>query len=106
MPQKMYKYERMTQMSKAEIIAEVAKIAGTSKKTTTEVVEAVIAYITSEQKSGRQVRLSGLGTFGTNKRAAREGVNPRTHEKMTIAAKTVPTFKFSKSVKDAVADAS
>ncbi|WP_461247816.1 HU family DNA-binding protein [Treponema sp. R6D11] len=89
-------------MSKATIIAEVAKIAGQPKNTTTAVVEALIAYVTSELKGRKEVRLAGLGTFKTTARAARTGVNPRTHAKMTIPATTVPSFKFSKTVKDAV----
>ena len=89
-------------MSKAEIIAAVAAAAGQSKTTTTAVVEALVDYITSELKARREVRLAGLGTFRTTDRAARVGVNPRTHEKMTIPATTVPAFKFSKTVKDAV----
>ena len=44
-------------------------------------------------KEGDKVALVGFGTFSVSERAAREGRNPATGEKMTIAAKKVVKFK-------------
>ena len=44
----------------------------------------------------KEVRLTRFGTFGSKKRSARSGRNPKTGEKITIPAKTIPTFKPSK----------
>lgn len=46
--------------------------------------------------AGEEVRLVRFGTFGSKKRPARTGRNIRTGEKITIPAKTVPTFKPAK----------
>ena len=46
--------------------------------------------------------MTGFGTFSTAKRAASVGRNPRTGEKIQIAASTRPKFKAGKALKDAV----
>ena len=51
---------------------------------------------------GEEVAISGFGTFSAKKRAARQGVNPKTGERIQIAATTVPKFKAGKGLKDAV----
>ena len=52
--------------------------------------------------AGDRVQLNGLGIFETKKREARTGRNPITGETITIAAATLPSFKASKTLKDAV----
>ena len=58
--------------------------------------------ITAELKKGSEVRLVGFGTFMVTNRAASEGRNPRTGEKITIAAAKLPKFRAGKGLKDAV----
>ena len=53
-------------------------------------------------KKGSEVRLVGFGTFVVTQRAASEGRNPRTGEKIKIAASKQPKFKAGKELKDAV----
>ena len=91
-------------MNKTELIAEIAKKAGLSKKdaeaalkATTETIAATIA------KKGGKVQLVGFGTFESKKRPAREARNPQTGKVMKVAAKTVPVFKAGKALKDKVA---
>ena len=52
---------------------------------------------------GEKIQLVGFGTFEVRERAAREGVNPRTGDKIKIAASKVPAFKAGSALKDAVA---
>ena len=47
-----------------------------------------------------KVQLVGFGTFESKARAAREGKNPQTGEKIKIAACKVPAFKAGKAFKD------
>ena len=49
-----------------------------------------------------KVSLIGFGTFEARERAAREGKNPKTGEKIKIAACKVPAFKAGKAFKDLV----
>ena len=53
-------------------------------------------------KKGKNVALTGFGTFKTSKRAARQGVNPATGVKIQIPATTVPKFSAGKGLKEAV----
>ena len=89
-------------MNKTELIAKVSEETGVSKKNTTDVINAVLSTVTDELSSGNKVQLVGFGTFETTKRSARQGVNPKTGEKMQIAESTVPRFKAGKKLKDAV----
>ena len=53
-------------------------------------------------KKGDKITLTGFGTFDVMKRAAREGVNPQTRQKIKIKASKAPRFKAGKAFKDAV----
>ena len=90
-------------MNKTELIAEVAKKCGMSKKDAEKAVAAVLDGITEALKAGDKVALVGFGTFETRERPARKGRNPRTKEEITIPATTAPAFKAGKALKDAVA---
>jgi DNA-binding protein HU-beta len=51
-------------------------------------------------KGGTEVRLVGFGTFSVARRAASEGRNPRTGEKIKIAASKQAKFKPGKRLRD------
>ncbi len=89
-------------MNKADLVAAVAAKAELSKKDAEAAVSAVVAAITDALKDGDKVSLVGFGTFDVRKRAAREGKNPRTGEKIKIKAAKAPAFKAGKALKDAV----
>jgi len=89
-------------MNKAELVAEIAKKTSVSKKDAEAVVKAFTEVVTAELKKGGKVQLVGFGTFEVAKRAAREGRNPQTGEKMKIKASKAPKFKAGQSLKDAV----
>ncbi|NCP12301.1 MAG: HU family DNA-binding protein [Sphingomonadales bacterium] len=89
-------------MNKQDLISSVADGSGLSKSDAGRAVEAVFDSITSELKSGGDVRLVGFGTFSTSQRKASTGRNPRTGETMQIKASTQPKFKAGKGLKDAV----
>ena len=52
--------------------------------------------------NGEKVQLIGFGTFSVSERAAREGINPSTKEKIKIAAKKVAKFKAGAELADAL----
>ncbi len=91
-------------MNKVELAEQVMSAAGLETKRQAEaVVNAVVDTITKSLSRGEEVAITGFGTFKVSRRAARTGVNPRTGEKVQIAAKTVPKFSAGKSLKEAVA---
>ena len=89
-------------MTKVELIASVAAEAGMSKKDAEKAVNAALAAITEELKNGGKVSLVGFGTFEVKERAAREGINPRTKEKIEIPSSKLPSFKAGKALKEIV----
>lgn len=89
-------------MNKNDLVASVAEAAGLSKADASKAVDAVFDGITGALKKGDEVRLVGFGTFAVASRAASEGRNPRTGEKIKIAASKQPKFKPGKGLKDAL----
>ena len=89
-------------MNKNELIDAVATIASLKKAEAIKAVDAVFDSIAGALKQGTEVRLVGFGTFHVAKRAASEGRNPRTGEKIQIAASKTPKFKAGKQLKDAI----
>lgn len=91
-------------MNKTELIAEVAKKCGMSKKDSEKAINATIDTITEALCKGDKVQLVGFGGFETKQREARMGRNPKTKETIEIPATTIPVFKAGKALKDKVAE--
>ena len=95
-------------MNKTELCAKLASKTGLTKAQASDVVNALFdtdsgkGIIAVELDAGRNVTIPGFGTFDTAKRKARQGRNPQTGETIKIAARTVPTFKAGKGLKDRV----
>nr|WP_017325216.1 HU family DNA-binding protein [Synechococcus sp. PCC 7336] len=89
-------------MNKGELIDAVAERANVTKKEADAVISATLDVIVQTVASEEKVTLVGFGSFEPRKRKEREGRNPKTNEKMTIPATTVPAFSAGKSFKDAV----
>ena len=90
-------------MSKQDLINLIAQSAGITKRAAADALHTLVGTITSELKKGRNVTITGFGTFRVSHRASRMGVNPRNpSQKISITAMKVPAFKAGKSLKDAV----
>ncbi len=89
-------------MNKSELIEAVAKRTGENKAAASRAVDAVIESVVAAVAKGDNVTLVGFGTFKSSKRAARDGKNPKTGEKIRIAAATVPRFTAGAGFKAAV----
>jgi DNA-binding protein HU-beta len=87
-------------MNRQELIAIASDKAGLSKVQTEAALSSIVETITSAMAAGDQVSLVGFGTFKVSKRAARIGHNPRTGEKIKIAARAMPKFDAGKTLKD------
>lgn len=88
-------------MTKAEF---VDRIAGSfeSKKAASDAVDAVLDGITDVLASGGEVNFTGFGKFSVAERGPRQGVNPRTGERITIAGGRVPKFSAGAGLKSTV----
>jgi DNA-binding protein HU-beta len=89
-------------VTKQDFVDAVADKAGLSKRDAATAVDAVLDTITSTLRQGDSVTFTGFGKFSTSARAARMGVNPRTGQRVQIAATTVPKFSAGSALKSAV----
>ncbi len=90
-------------MTKQELIDIVAEKGGLTKKETGNILDIILNTITETMTRGEKVALVGFGTFEAKTRKARQGRNPATGETIEIAARTVPSFKAGRALKDALA---
>ena len=89
-------------MNKTELTERIAEQAGMGLKEAGDYLEAFMGTVTDSLKRGEEVQITGFGKFYANERAAREGRNPRTGEKMSIPASRVPSFSAGGALKKAL----
>ena len=89
-------------MSKTDIVEFVANATGLTKADSGRAVDAVCNAMIEGLKKDKKVSIVGFMTLTNKSRAAREGINPSTKEKITIPAKNVVTFKAGSKLKDAI----
>ena len=92
----------MANISKADLIKELAETSGVGQKEVKTLVDGMLSSVTGHLKSGDKVQLTGFGTFEVRERSARTGVKPGTSEKIEIAASKYPAFKAGKGLKDSL----
>ena len=80
-------------MNQTDLTNEVAAKAGLSKVDAKKAVDAVLESIEQALANDDKVQLIGFGTFSVVEKEARTGINPRTKEKIEIAARKVVKFK-------------
>ncbi|HKZ60188.1 MAG TPA: HU family DNA-binding protein [Candidatus Thermoplasmatota archaeon] len=89
-------------MTKADLVAILAKASGGSKTSAERAVDAMLTGIFEALRRGRRVTISGFGTFVVTRRAARDGRDPRTGKAIKIPPAKVPRFRPSRALKTAV----
>ncbi|MBD5278108.1 MAG: HU family DNA-binding protein [Bacteroides sp.] len=80
-------------MNKTDLVNEIAAKAGLSKVDSKAALDAVLESISQALANDDKVQLLGFGTFAVTEKPAREGINPRTKEKIQIPARKVVKFK-------------
>ncbi len=89
-------------MTKQEFVGRVAQKSGLSQRDAAKAVDAFLDSLQETMRSGDSVSFTGFGKFTTSERKARTGVNPRTGEKVNIAASRVPKFSAGSALKSAI----
>ena len=87
-------------MNRTELAQQVAQKSGVDNSQAKAAVDAVFEVITDELSSGNEVAVSGFGKFSVADRAARQGVNPATGEKIQIAASKAAKFSPASGLKN------
>jgi DNA-binding protein HU-beta len=86
-------------MNRTELAQQVASRGGVDGSQAKAAVDAVFETIADELSSGGEVSVSGFGKFSVADRAARQGVNPATGEKIQIAASKAAKFSPASGLK-------
>ena len=86
-------------MKKSEMIGVLATKTGLSKAECEKVFNATFDLFKDELAKGEKVSVAGFGVFKISERAAREGRNPQTGEKIKIAASKSVSFKAGSELK-------
>ena len=90
-------------MTKADLVAQMAKDAGISKAAANKALNSFTNNVTQAlKKKDGKITLIGFGTFSKVRRKARKGMNPATGEKIKIKARNAVKFKAGKALKDTI----
>lgn len=90
-------------MTKSEFVDRLARDDRVgSKKQAGQAVEAVLDTISDALARGEDVNFTGFGKFSVAERGPRQGVNPRTGERITIPGGRVPRFSAGAGLKSKV----
>lgn len=89
-------------MNKAELVEKLASKFDQPKRILEDIFDTITDTVTEELSKGGEVTITGFGTFSVKDRKARQGINPKTGEKIQIAASKAPKFKAGKRLKEAV----
>ena len=89
----------MTKSELAEKLAEQIKI---NKQQAEGIINIFTNSIIGALAKGDKVEIRGFGSFRVRHRAAKEGRNPKTGEKVYVEPKKVPFFKTGKDFREIV----
>lgn len=89
-------------MTKADLVAQVAKRANLTSKAAKDAVTAVFTIVSDALKRDEKVVVTGFGTFLVRRRASRKGRNPQTGAEIQIPATKTPGFTAGKTLKKLV----
>jgi DNA-binding protein HU-beta len=89
-------------VTKSELVEHVSNRTDLSRQQAGAAIDAVIKTIQDTLARGGEVTFSGFGKFHVAQRGARQGVNPRTGDRIEIAASRVPRFTAGSALKNAV----
>ncbi len=92
----------MAKITKEALTETIVKSTGCSKKCAGDSLNALLEDMKKALKGGKDVVLTGYGTFSVTKRKARTGRNPQTGEEIKIPARKAVKFKPGKALKEAV----
>ena len=89
-------------INRQELVARMSEKTGFTKKDSRVFLETILEVIGKALAERDKVALVNFGTFSVKDVSARQARNPRTNEVIDVPAKTKPTFKFAKSIRESV----
>ena len=89
-------------MTKAELVEEVSRVVGMTRKDSEVIVEAIFDSVVRSLHTGDEIEVRGFGSFRIRQRQPRVGRNPKTGTRVDVPSKKITYFKPSKELKDLV----
>ncbi len=89
-------------MTKSEFVDQMAAEADLNKAEAGRAVDAFVSVVEETLSRGGEISFTGFGKFSVSERGARQGVNPQTGQRISIAASKVPRFTAGSALKKAV----
>jgi len=89
----------MSDLHRTALIKRVARECGVSQAVAERVLHGTVEVIADALAKDEAVIWTGLGRFGWSARAERNGVNPQTGARLTIAARRTPICKLGDAFK-------
>ncbi len=90
-------------MTKAKLVAHIAKDAGITKREAERVLESLMLHLKRALKKGERVTLVGFGTFSVSRRKAKMARVPGIAKSVRVSARRVARFKPGSALKAALA---
>jgi DNA-binding protein HU-beta len=94
----------VARVTKRQFVQRAAAEAGLPKTTVAKAIEVGLNLIGNTLSQGEDVSLPGFGTFSVTHWPERTGLNPKTHQRISIPASRVPRFKPGLGLKRAIND--
>lgn len=80
-------------MKKPDVIKQISDVSGLTQADVNIAIKALVKVIQNNLKTGESVSLSGLGSFKSKDRKARQGRNPKTGAIVPVPAGKKVSFK-------------
>ena len=90
-------------VTRADLADVVHRKLGLSRAESAGVVERVLHHMCATLGNGKNVKISGFGTFILREKGERVGRNPKTGVEVPIAPRRVMTFRASQIMRDRIA---
>ena len=90
-------------LTRADLSDVVHRRLGLSRDESASVVERVLFHMCHALSEGKNVKVSGFGTFMLRDKGQRIGRNPKTGVEVPIAPRRVMTFRASQIMRDQIA---
>lgn len=89
----------MANVTKKDIVEEIARRTGLTQAETKAVLEGLLDAISTTLRDGRNIEIRGFGRFKVRPRKARTARNPRTGELVQVEGGVKPVFEASRELK-------
>lgn len=89
-------------VTRAQLGEAVYQEVGLSRHESAEMVESILAEISSTLQKGEMVKISSFGSFSVRRKGQRIGRNPKTGEEVPILPRTVLIFRPSHVLKNRI----